>query len=272
MPTGNPLISVVIPAYNEEKYLPACLSAFRKQTFKDFELIVVDNNSTDKTVEIARSFGARVIHELQQGMIPARERGYREARCDIIARTDADTTVPPDWLDIVYNTFKTHPHAVALMGTLHSPYKKVPHWVFKHYTTFWFVTLGKLLSGHTLLIGPNMALRKSAWEKVKVHMDDKLVHEDIDLACHLAEIGEILFVPHLPVPISLRRIHEDPLRGTTKYIGEYPIRYFRTILLHNPRFKYLVSKKFKLSKNYTLDDFWSFVKKREKKITKKTHL
>ena len=63
MRSSNPLVSVVIPAYNEEKYLPACLEALSRQTFRDFEVVVVDNNSTDRTAEIARSLGARVVHE-----------------------------------------------------------------------------------------------------------------------------------------------------------------------------------------------------------------
>ncbi len=243
MKNGQPLISVVIPAYNEERHLPNCLAAFKKQTFKNFELIVVNNNSTDRTVEIARSFGAKVIHEPIQGITHARERGYREALSEIIARTDADTIVPPEWLEIIYETFTAKPKVVALMGTLHSPYKRIPHKVFRGITFFCFVGLGKLLAGHVLLLGPNMALRKSAWEKVKPHLDDKLVHEDIDLACHLAQLGEILYVPHLPVIFSPRRIHENLLRGVFQYAGEYPIRFFRTIFLHKPQFKHFFDKK-----------------------------
>lgn len=91
----RPAVSVVIPAYNEERYLAACLTSLQKQTLKNFETIVVDNNSTDKTAEIARRFGAKVVKELKQGIIPARERGFREAKAEIIARTDADTIVAP---------------------------------------------------------------------------------------------------------------------------------------------------------------------------------
>ena len=77
MKNGSPAISVVIPAFNEEKYLPACLEALKKQTFKNYELIVVDNNSTDKTAQIAKKFGARVVKEKKQGRNMACGRCFR---------------------------------------------------------------------------------------------------------------------------------------------------------------------------------------------------
>lgn len=58
-----PFFSVVIPAFNEEKFLPNCLKSLKEQDFKDFEIIVVNNNSIDKTAKIAKEFGARVIFE-----------------------------------------------------------------------------------------------------------------------------------------------------------------------------------------------------------------
>jgi len=268
MQKTKPRISVVIPAYNEEKYLAECLASFQNQSFKSFELIVVDNNSTDRTAEIAKSFGARIVHETVQGMIPARERGFREALAPIIARTDADTLVPPNWLEIIYSTFQSHPKTVGLLGVLSAPNEKMPDQIFLWFTKIFFVNLGKFFTGHVFMIGSNMALKKSAWEKVKVHTLDKLVNEDVDLACHLSEVGEILFVPNLIVPISLRRVVENPWKGAARYLGDYPFRYIRTILIHNSRFKYL-----KIEYPYTTSIQWStswrrFVKKTRTRMNK----
>ncbi|OGG14842.1 hypothetical protein A2773_07120 [Candidatus Gottesmanbacteria bacterium RIFCSPHIGHO2_01_FULL_39_10] len=236
MNTKNPSISVIIPAYNEEKYIARCLSSLKKQTYKDFEIIVVDNNSTDKTAEIAQKYGARVVKENIQGMTPARERGFREAKAEIIARTDADTILPPNWLEEIYKSFQRNPKAVGILGIFTSPYKWLPDVLFSIYSKIWFCDLAHLLTGHYSLIGPNMALKKSAWQKVKVHTDDKIVHEDIDLACHLAEIGPIIYEPKITIVLSYRRITENPLKGTLQYLTEYPYRYFRTILIHHPHF------------------------------------
>src|SRR5664280_2479526 len=102
------LITVVIAAFNEEKDLPKCLTAITTQDFPkdDYEIIVVDNNSTDKTVEIAKSFGAKVIQEAKQGNTFAVKKGMDSATGEIIANTDADTVVFPDWLSTIRQIFE----------------------------------------------------------------------------------------------------------------------------------------------------------------------
>lgn len=243
MRNGQPAISVVIPAYNEEEYLPACLTSLRKQTFKDFEIIVVDNNSTDKTVQIAKSFGVKVVKEKNQGLIATRERGFKEAKGEFIARTDADTIVSPDWLEIIYKTFKSHPSVVGITGNFISPSPKIPSKVFRAWSSLLTQIIGNLFLGHTYLIGSNMALRKSAWEKTSVHTDDSFVVEDGDLSCHLAKLGEVHYLPCLTATLSLRRVQKNLLKGTFTYLIEYPIRFARTIWLHHPYFcRYRLSK------------------------------
>jgi len=91
----RPIISIIVPAYNEEKYLPKCLWALTHQDFKlPYEIIVVDNNSADKTKKIAKKFGARVVFEKKKGLLKARDKGIKSARAELIAITDADTLVP----------------------------------------------------------------------------------------------------------------------------------------------------------------------------------
>src|SRR4029077_2365310 len=94
----QPRVSVVVPAYNEEKNLPLALASLLNQELKDFELIVVDNGSTDETPVIAKKLGARVIGENRRGVAHARQAGFLSSKGGIIATTDADTVVPPDWL------------------------------------------------------------------------------------------------------------------------------------------------------------------------------
>ena len=73
-------VSVVIPAYNEEKYIVDCLKALSNQTIAPDEVIVVDNNSTDKTASLARQAGAKVITVLEPGITPARTAGFNAAK------------------------------------------------------------------------------------------------------------------------------------------------------------------------------------------------
>lgn len=246
----KPLISVVIPAYNEEKYLPDCLSSFRAQTFSNFELIVVDNNSTDKTANIARLYGAKVIKEKIQGMVHARERGFKEAKAEIIARTDADTLVSPNWLEVIYESFKKNPQAVALTGTWLSSLdvknkngkhlsllKNILNKIAFFYAYFVAQILGKLIAGHTYLLGPNMAVKKSAWRKVHVCLDDNKVPEDADLSCHLSQVGDILYIPSLKVTGSVRKIIDNPQCGLYQYFVKYTILYIRMLSFHKSQLK-----------------------------------
>ncbi|HPG37472.1 MAG TPA: glycosyltransferase family A protein, partial [Candidatus Saccharibacteria bacterium] len=95
----NPRISVVIPVYNEAAALPACLEALAGQTAPPFEVLVVDNNSTDDSVLVAARYPfVTVLHEKRQGVLHARSLGFTAARGDIIGRIDADTEVAPDWI------------------------------------------------------------------------------------------------------------------------------------------------------------------------------
>src|ERR1700691_1182278 len=86
-----------------------------KQNVKADEIIVVDNNSTDRTVEIAQKYPVKIIHEIQQGVTPARNQGFNEARYEIIARTDADTILPPTWIKRIKKAFE-NPEVVAVSG------------------------------------------------------------------------------------------------------------------------------------------------------------
>jgi glycosyltransferase involved in cell wall biosynthesis len=91
--------SIVVPAYNEASYVGAALRSLQAQDYPGpYEIIVVDNNSTDGTGEIAASYGVTVVKEMEPGVCQARQRGTAEARGEIVVSTDADTVQPIDWL------------------------------------------------------------------------------------------------------------------------------------------------------------------------------
>jgi glycosyltransferase involved in cell wall biosynthesis len=203
-------ISVVIPAYNEGAYLEACLRSLMRQTEKPDEIIVVDNNSTDATIAIAKKYPVRIVHEKHQGMIPARNRGFNEAKYEIIAQTDADTILPRNWIHKIKDAFSKDPELIALSGPpryydvpdIGLASRVMPKVVFRSY-----IAIMRSVLEHDCLYGPNKALRKSAWEKVRdsVCLNDDEVHEDIDLTIHLAPLGKIRFDNKLIVQSSFRR-------------------------------------------------------------------
>lgn len=219
-------LSLVIPTYNEEKYIEKCLESIKNQTVAPDEIILVDNNSKDNTVKIAKKFKIKIINEKQQGISFARNRGFNEAKYDIIARCDADCILPNTWIEQIKEDFKSK-NIDALGGPLYYfdiiiPNKKI---------FVAFIKLMKVILGHYPLIGPNMIVTKNIWNKVKklVCNDNNLVHEDIDLAIHINKIGgKIKYDDKLINTISSRRLKNNPY----SYFIEYPDRWIRTLQHH----------------------------------------
>lgn len=247
-------ISVVIPAYNEEAYIRNCLESLVKQQVKPDEIIVINNNSTDKTVAIAKEYPVKIVTEKIQGMIPARNRGFNEAKYEIIARTDADTIVPSDWIKEIKKNFKDK-SLVALSGPAHfyDLPVAVKQGTFTIEALFSYIRLFKQIMKHDCLYGPNMALRKNSWEQIKktICLDDKDVHEDIDLAIHLAAVGKIKFDYKLLVESSFRR-----WKKIDAYL-DYTNRAIKSIRTHK---KFVVEHKGKefvkrmVAKAFSVDD------------------
>lgn len=206
-------ISVVIPVYNEEKYISKCLESLIMQDVPADEIIVVNNNCTDKTISIAKNFPVKIIRENKQGMISARNKGFNSAKHEIIARSDADTVLPRDWIKKIKKGF-LDPKLVALSGPAefydlpeifqNSHWQSKPTWVklIKSYNR-----IVKRMTQHDCIYGPNYSIRANAWKQVKdtVCLNDKQVHEDLDLAIHLSPFGKIKFDNNLVVNTSVRR-------------------------------------------------------------------
>ena len=112
-----PRFSVVVPARNEAAYLGDCLTSLLAQDYPGrYEIIVVDNDSTDGTAAVARSFGVQVVTEPRPGVCQARQRGTEAARGQIVVSTDADTVYGQGWLSRIDRTFRADPAVVAVAG------------------------------------------------------------------------------------------------------------------------------------------------------------
>lgn len=221
-------ISIVIPVYNEANYLQNCLNSLQKQVEKPDEIIIVNNNSADETINIAKKYPVRLTQELKQGIVNARNKGFNEAKYDIIARTDADVILPQDWIKRIKENFQNN-KIDALTGSaifIDLPFRTT------FYTDFYLNLMKFIQRGDETLNGPNLAITKKIWDKVKnkVCSDDKQVHEDVDLAYHiLQEDGIIKRDQSLIIEVSARRIKNNPL----SFFIEYPIRLIKTLKNHS---------------------------------------
>ena len=114
------VISVIVPAYNEQNLIAGCLDSLLKQTLDQdkYEIIVIDNNSTDSTAKVAIEKGVRVEKELRKGYVHAIRKGIEVSQADLIAFTDADCRVPMDWATKILIDFSTSPNIIAVGGKL----------------------------------------------------------------------------------------------------------------------------------------------------------
>ncbi|RJO76728.1 glycosyltransferase [Nocardia panacis] len=212
----QPTLSVVIPALNEADSIEGCLRLLVAQEAID-EVIVVDNGSTDGTPEIVRTFAAtnpkvEIIHEARRGIPPARNAGFDKARGDIIARTDADTLVSANWGRVIRDYLDTHPETSAVAGLC--TYHDSPIGFLLKFGLWIQHRRGKLGGQIGNLYGPNMALRRTAWEQVREDTQVRIdVAEDLDLALCLSKRGlRIDQVEQMRAQTSARRRRTSPGR------------------------------------------------------------
>lgn len=206
-------LSIIIPVYNEAHRLNACLDAVAMQIVKPDEVIVVDNNSTDGSVKIAKSYAfVKLVHEKEQGLIPARDHGFTIAKGDILGRIDADSMIRPDWVSVVKSSFDD-PKIAGVSGPGYS--LLLPR-IRKPMTTLWseLYFLWTLMFYRVPVVwGANMAIRSTAWETAKSQIcpDGRTVHEDQDLSLILqADGGTIGFNKSMLFSSNTQAYHYFP--------------------------------------------------------------
>jgi len=122
------MIFVIIPAYNAEKLISSCLDALNDQTISrsEYEILVVDDGSTDKTAQIVRNFkGVRLIRQENQGPAVARNNGAKNAYGDIILFTDSDCIPEKNWIEEMIRPFKNDPEIVGTKGVYKTEQKEL---------------------------------------------------------------------------------------------------------------------------------------------------
>jgi glycosyltransferase involved in cell wall biosynthesis len=202
-------VSIVIPVYNEADYLDACLRSIAAQTVKPHEVIVVDNNSIDDSVLVARRYDfVRLVYEKKQGVTYARTRGYDIATGDIIGRIDAEAILRPNWVQMVQCIF-AESDVAAISGKVE--YFDFPLKQLVDKSDLFFrrrIAANMARYDRVFLQAVNMAMRRDAWQDVRHDLCYKFgIHEDFDLAIHLQERGwRVTFDPRIVATGSARRI------------------------------------------------------------------
>ncbi|GAA3104475.1 glycosyltransferase involved in cell wall biosynthesis [Kribbella aluminosa] len=201
----RPRFSVVIPAFNEERLIAECLRSLARQDFAGgYEVIVVDNNCTDRTAEIARSCGAIVVPEETPGVCAARHRGTLSANGEIVVSTDADTVFGTGWLAGIDRTFRQCAGRVAVAGPCRYP--EGPWWG-KVYARILFeaVYLTYRVTGRVgYVTATNIAFRKDAWSGYDLTGTQGA--DELGLLRQLRSRGKVAFDRGNPTLTSARRL------------------------------------------------------------------
>jgi glycosyltransferase involved in cell wall biosynthesis len=185
--TPNHRVSIVIPTYNEEANLPACLASIQRQRFPALETIVVDNGSKDRTIEIAQQFGAIVLHDPGKEISGLRNLGVAAASGDIIAFVDADCVVDPDWISSAA-TYFDRPD-VVLWGSPATPPENAT-WV----QSTWYL-LRKTpddIQEVAWLESMNLWVRKELFLSMGGFCESLTTCEDVDFSYRLGTRGKIV--------------------------------------------------------------------------------
>lgn len=200
------MISVVVPVLNEEKYLTSCLAALAVQSYKDYEVIVVDGGSSDRTVEIAEEFAVRILSDPRRPVGAARNAGAEVARGEILAFIDADTVASSSWLETIAQNFN-HSRVVGVTGpTLPidgDGFDQLLYRVSNDYMQRVMVALSL-----PLFPGFNCAYRRQPFFEAGGFDESKVLSEDTHLSLRLTKLGRTVFDKRMLTYTSTRRLAE----------------------------------------------------------------
>jgi peptidoglycan-N-acetylglucosamine deacetylase len=186
------MISIVIPAFNEEKMIAESLASLKKQDYSgSYEIIVVDNGSHDGTSDVALSYGVIVVPCEKHGVAFARQAGLMAAAGEIVVQADADTIYPVWWLTRLKRQFDLHPKSIAVAGTF--IYKNPPWWAcFEYFLRSFFGQLSTWVFGRPYIVsGANLAFQKKALVNAGGYRQEAYSSDQIDITTRLSKIGKV---------------------------------------------------------------------------------
>jgi glycosyltransferase involved in cell wall biosynthesis len=197
------MLSIIIPTYNEEHYLPRLLDCIKKQSYKNYEVIVADANSKDKTRQIAKRHGCKIV----KGGLPAvgRNNGAKSAKGDILLLLDADVTFGRDFLGNAVNELKER--KLDVTGCYIRPLSSnIIDKVFFGVFNLWIFATQFFYPNAS---GSGIFCKKWLHEKVKGFDETIKLSEDMDYAKRCGKYGKFRILRTAKSYISMRRFENE---------------------------------------------------------------
>jgi len=234
------VLSFVIPAFNEERYLADCIESILKQTEgleEITEIIVVNNASSDGTREVALRYPrVRLVDEPRKGLTFARQAGFLASRGSLIANVDSDSRLTAGWVNRVLHAFEANPKLAALSGPLVyydlTASERLLVRIFYFAAWMTYAINRYILRVGSMVQGGNFVVSRPALENIGgFNLDITFYGEDTDIARRLNEVGEVLFTLDLKMLSSGRRLRHE---GILTMAARYSVNYFWTTFLKRP--------------------------------------
>ena len=215
------IFSIIIPTYNEEEYLPVLLESIKKQDFDDYEVIVADANSTDKTREIAESYGCIVV----DGGLPAvgRNKGAEIAKGEVLLFLDSDLELTDEYLRNVIYEFRMERLGIAI--TQMKPMSnKVEDKIFHEFANYFMISVEKIKPHGAGCYG--IIAKKELHDACGGFNEDLDFGEDTDYIERLAKKGRFKVLRNAKIGVSTRRLEEEGIETLIRQYGKSTINDF----------------------------------------------
>lgn len=215
----NTMFSFIIPTLNEEENIQNCLKSLSEQTWPDFEVIIADGGSLDRTVEIAREYGFKVLpveKTRPHDVSTAKNLGAKYAQGDYLFFLDADMSLDPHALEVLYEEYR-NPQVVGIaLKVLPSESSSVEKAMYECNNAL--ARLGNKLGVHEISYFSCHSYRKNTFMKVGGFRTDLYACEDLDLSLRVRYFGKYMVTPRAVLWTSPRRLREW---SNHKYVYKY---------------------------------------------------
>jgi glycosyltransferase involved in cell wall biosynthesis len=205
----SPLLSVLMPVYNAERYVAQAVESILDQTFQDFEFLIMDDGSTDRSLSILKRYAARdarihLVSRSNAGYVSALNEMLLQAQGRYIARMDADDVALPDRFKHQVSFLQQHPDVVCVGGAFELIDHKGRFLVALKIGTTDAEIQQAALAGHGSICHPTAMMRRSALLKIGGYDETLMPAEDVDLWLKLGEVGQLA---NLEKPVLRYRLH-----------------------------------------------------------------
>lgn len=204
-------VTLYIPCFNAEKTLGKCLESVLKQNHSIDEILIIDDGSTDKTVEISSKFDVKLItHKNNEGLGASRNTAIKNAKNEFIAALDSDCTASGNWLEKLMKNFKDNSIAGVGGRVIESCDEVIGRWRDAHMGQAWGE---EKIVNPEFIFGSNTVFRKSALEQTGYNHKYRTNYEDVDLSQRLMKNGfRLVYEPHAVV----RHLRKDTIGSVMK--------------------------------------------------------